>query len=259
METAIVSTDLSELWKEYSLTHSLSIKNELMLSYMWVVKYVLQKSNLPTNTILEEQDFLNIGMLGLNEAIERFDIERGVKFESFAVPRIRGTIQDELRKLDWLSRSTRKKAQDFMNTKDKLSIEQGREATIEEIMNALQITPDKYHKYLSAASSARSFLSMNDSNFYINSDDEIVNVLEEIPEDDEDNFLNVVLEKEKTDFLVSYLDKLDSKKRIVMVLYYYEDRTFKEIGADLGISESRVCQIHSAVISDLRNKFKRFN
>jgi RNA polymerase sigma factor for flagellar operon FliA len=122
----------------------------------------------------------------------------------------------------------------------------------------LQISPEKYQKYLNAAASARSFLSMNDSNFYVNEEDELVNVLEEIPEDEADNFFNVVLEKEKTDFLISYLENLDSKKRLVMVLYYYEERTFKEIGSDLGISESRVCQIHSQIINDLRNKFKGF-
>ena len=258
MDVAIAPMELSELWREYRLTHSGDIKNELMMSYIWVVKYVIQKTTLPTNTILEEEDFINIGILGLNDAIERFDIDRGVKFESYAIPRVKGMIQDELRKLDWLSRSTRKKAQDFINTKDRLSIQQGREVTIDEIMDVLQISPDKYRKYLAAASSARSFLSMNDSNFYINNDDEIVNVLEEIPENSEDNFLNMVIEKEKTDFLVNYLGKLDQKKRLVMVLYYYEDRTFKEIGFDLGISESRVCQIHTQVINDLREQFKKF-
>ena len=258
MDVAIVPTELTELWEEYRLTQSPNIKSDLMLSYMWIVKYVMQRIPLPTNAILNEEDFLNIGMLGLNDAIGRFDSERGVKFESYAVPRIKGTIQDELRKLDWLSRSTRKKAQDYNNTKDRLSVEQGRDVTIEEVMDALQVTPDKYRKYLAAAADARSFLSMNDSSFYINADEEVVNVLDEIPEAEEDNFLNVVIEKEKTDFLISYLNKLDSKKRLVMVLYYYEERTFKEIGTDLGITESRVCQIHTQVIKDLRDKFKKF-
>ncbi|MDR0926887.1 MAG: FliA/WhiG family RNA polymerase sigma factor [Ignavibacteria bacterium] len=256
---AIAQTEMTDTWQQYRTTNQLELKQDLMLHYMWVVKYVLQKTNLPTNSILDEGDFLNIGMLGLNEAIERFDIERGVKFESYAIPRIKGTIQDELRKLDWLSRSTRKKAQDFLNTKDKLNAEAGREVSVEEIMEKLQVTPDNYKKYLNAAASARSFLSMNDSNFFINEDDEMINVLEEIAEDDEDNFLNIALEKERMDFLVQYLEHLDQKKRLVMVLYYYEDRTFKEIGADIGISESRVCQIHSQVINDLRDKFKEYN
>ncbi|MCL2039142.1 MAG: FliA/WhiG family RNA polymerase sigma factor [Bacteroidetes bacterium] len=258
MDVTIAPMELSNLWREYQLTHSVDIKNELMLSYMWVVRYVLQKTTLPVNTVLEEEDFLNIGMLGLNEAIERFDVDKGVKFETYAIPRVRGMIKDELRNLDWLSRSTRKKAQDFMNVKEKLSLEKGRDATIEEIMEHLQIPPEKYYKYLHAASSARSFLSLNDSNFYVNDNDEVVNVLEEIPEDSEDNFLNLVIEKEKTEFLVDYLKKLDDKRRLVMVLYYYEDMNFREIGADLGLSEGRVCQIHSQVINELRAEFKNF-
>jgi RNA polymerase sigma factor for flagellar operon FliA len=255
---AIAKIDINELWQEYQKSHKVELKHDLIMHYMWVVKYVLQKSNLPTNSLLEESDFLNIGILGLNEAIERFDTERGIKFESYAIPRVRGAIQDELRKLDWLSRSTRKKAQDYLNAKDRLSVEEGREVTVEEIMERLQVSPEKYQKYLAAAASARSFLSMNDSNFYVNQDDEEVNVLEEIPEAEEDNFFNIAMEKERADFLVSYLEKLDQKKRLVMVLYYYEERTFKEIGNDLGISESRVCQIHTQVINDLRNKLKGF-
>jgi len=255
----IEKTEIIDLWKEYRESNSTELKHDLIMHYMWVVKYVLQKTNLPTTSLLDEDDFLNIGILGLNEAIERFDIDRGIKFESYAIPRIRGAIQDELRKLDWLSRSTRKKAQDYLNTKDKLSVEMGREVTVEEVMERLQVSPADYKKYLLAAASARSFLSMSDSNFYVNSEDEEVNVLEEIPEDKEDNFLHIALEKERTDFLVSYLEKLDPKKRLVMVLYYYEERTFKEIGLDLGISESRVCQIHTQVINDLRNKLKGFD
>ena len=258
MIMAIAQTEITDLWEEYHKSQKVELKHDLILHYMWVVKYVLQRTSLPTNSLLEENDFLNIGILGLNEAIERFDINRGIKFESYAVSRIRGAIQDELRKLDWLSRSTRKKAQDFINAKDALSIQEGREVTEEEIMEKLQVSPEKYQKYLAAAASARSFLSMNDSNFYINEDEEEVNILEEIPENDEDNFLNIALEKERMGFLVSYLEKLDTKKRLVMILYYYEERTFKEIGADLGISESSVCQIHTQVINDLRIKLKGF-
>lgn len=255
---AIAQEELNELWTKYRETNSIELKHDLILHYIWVVRYVIQRASLPTNSILENEDFINIGILGLNDAIEKFDLTRGVKFESYAVARIRGTIQDELRKLDWLSRSTRKKAQDFINAKDRLSAEEGRDVSVEEIMNKMQISPEKYKKYLAAASAAKSFISMNESNFYLNSDDEEINILEEIPEAEEDNFFNVVMEKEKINFLVSYLEQLEQKKRLVMVLYYYETRTFKEIGIDLGISESRVCQIHSQVINDLREKFKGY-
>jgi len=100
MDVAIAPIKTTELWNEYKLTRSSDIKNELMLSYMWVVNYVIQKTKLPTHSLLETEDFINIGMLGLSDAIERFDIGRGVKFESYAVARIRGMIQDELRNLE---------------------------------------------------------------------------------------------------------------------------------------------------------------
>ena len=127
-----------------------------------------------------------------------------------------------------------------------------------EIIDKLQVTPDKFQKYLAAVSSAKSLISVNDSILYLNDEDEIVNLVEEIPEPDEDNFLNVAIENEQTEFLISYLENLEEKNRLIMILYYYEDRTFKEIGADLGISESRVCQIHTKIIKELREKFKGF-
>lgn len=252
-------TNLTELWLEYQQTHKLELKHDLIMRYIWMIKYVLHNTNIPTNSLLDESDLLNIGILGLNEAIDRFDLNRGVKFESYAVPRIRGTIQDELRKLDWLSRSARKKAQDFLNTKDALSVKEGREVTIEEIMNKLNVTPDKYQSYLAAAAAARSYLSMSDSSTYFNDDDEEVNILEEIPEAEQDNFLNKAIDSERINILTRYLANLDEKKRLVMVLYYYEEQTFKQIGAILGISESRVCQIHSKIIIDLRKKIKEFD
>ena len=169
---AIAQTEMTELWQEFQKTQETTIKHKLIMHYIWMVRYVLQNINIPNNSLLEENDFLNIGILGLNEAIDRFDLTRGVKFESYAIPRIRGIIQDELRKLDWLSRSARKKAQDFLTTKDSLSMEVGREASLEEIMEKLNVTPDKYQSYLAAAAAARSYLSMNDSNLFINDDNE---------------------------------------------------------------------------------------
>ncbi len=253
---AIAQTEMTELWARFHKTQETAIKHKLMMHYIWMVRYVLQNISIPTNSLLEERDFFNIGILGLNEAIDRFDSERGVKFESYAIPRIRGIIQDELRKLDWLSRSARKKAQDFLNTKDTLSMKVGREASLEEIMEKLNVTPDKYHSYLAAASAARSFLSMNDSNIFTNDNDEEINILEEIPEKEEDNFLIKAIEVEKIDIISNYISNLSEKKRLVMTLYYYEEQTFKEIGSLLGVSESRVCQIHSQVIEDLRKRKK---
>lgn len=236
------------------------IKHELMIQYMWLVKYVVHQTSLPMNSILTDEDFINIGMLGLNEAIDRYEIERGVKFESYAVPRIRGIIQDELRKLDWLSRTARKKASEFLQAKDALSSETGRDVTPEEIMKKLNISPDKYQSYLQAAAAAKSSLSITESSqTFLNDDDEEVDVINELPDTDHENYLTQIERTERITYLTEYLTRLNEKKRLVMTLYYYENLTFKEIGNVLNVSESRICQIHTQVLTDLRVRLKEYD
>ncbi len=259
MNTSKVASDLSIVWIDYAKDKSDGAKHKLMLSYMWLVKYVVHQASLPLNSILNEEDFINIGMLGLNEAIERFDLGRGVKFESYAMPRIKGIIQDELRKLDWLSRTARKKAHEFLQAKDSLRSEVGREVSPEEIIEKLNITPDKYQSYLQAAAAAKSSLSISESTqTFKNDDDEEVDILNEIPNPEEDNYLTRVENTERVSFLTTYLQKLNEKKRLVMTLYYYENLTFKEIGNVINVSESRICQIHTQVLNDLRLRLKDY-
>lgn len=244
--------EINNLWNKYSTSQSTSIKNELVLQYIWLVKYVQKQMNLPKDSVLTNEDYTSIGILGLSETIDRFDLNRGVRFESYAIPRIKGIIQDELRKLDWLSRTTRKKAQDFLVANDELRSEVGREATQEEMMKKLNVTPEQYNKYLSAAAAAKSTVAMSDSH-YITVDNEEIDILDNIDNQEENN-LDRIINNEKMDYLVSYLQKLNEKKRLVMSLYYYEELTFKEIGVLLNVSESRVCQIHSQVIDELKTK-----
>lgn len=254
----IASQEILSVWQEFAENKELEIKHRLMINYMWLVKYAIQQISLPTNSILSEEDFLSIGILGLNEAIDRYEFERGVKFESYAIPRIRGIIQDELRKLDWLSRTARKKAHDFLQAKDALSSQEGREVSSEEIREKLNVTPEKYQTYLAAAAAAKSSLSLNESQVYFNDEDEEVDILQELPDIDQETYLSKTESDERIDFLTGYLTKLVEKKRLVMMLYYYENLTFKDIGKLLNISESRVCQIHSQVVADLRIKLREF-
>jgi len=256
----IKDKDITGIWTEYKTIQDIGLKHRLILHYVWLVKYILQHMHLPINTLLTDEDFINIGIIGLNEAIERYEPERGVKFESFALPRIKGTIQDELRKLDWLSRTARKKASDLLDATDKLRSETGREVTSEEIINRLQITPEQYNSYLEAAAAAKASLSMNESSINVYSvDDETINILDEIPDESYEDTLTVMAGKERIDFLTSYLAALKEKKRLVMTLYYYENLTFKEIGNVLNVSESRICQIHTQVIDDLRFKMNEYD
>lgn len=252
--------DIENTWTLFKHNQDIKEKHKLILHYVWLVKYVLQNLHLPVNTLLNDEDFINIGIIGLNESIERFELDRGVKFESYALPRIKGTIQDELRKLDWLSRTARKKATDLLYATDKLRSEIGREVTSEEIINKLNISPEQYQSYLEAAAAARASLSMNESSSSIYSvDEEIINVLEEIPDDSYEDTLASLAGKERLEFLTDYLANLKERKRIVMSLYYYENLTFKEIGNVLSVSESRICQIHTQVVNDLRAKLYEYD
>jgi len=250
--------NINSLWEEFSRTKSLKVKHQLIMHYIWLVKYVLQLINLPHNSILDEEDFINIGILGLHESIERFELSRGVKFESYAIPRIKGIIQDELRRLDWLSRTARKKAQDFMQAGDILRKSEGREVSSEEIRKKLNVSNDEYKSYLAAAAAAKASKTMTEITQAVMDDDDR-SYIEEIADVNQDNIQIVMENEERLSFLINYLQKLAEKKRLVMTLYYYENMTFKEIGIVLNVSESRVCQIHSQVLGDLKLKINEFD
>lgn len=244
--------DIIKAWKLYKTKKDISQKHILMQHYIWLVKYVISQMNLPNNSILEESDFLSIGILGLHDAIEKFDIHRGIKFESYAASRIKGTIQDEMRKLDWLSRTARKKAHQFLKVGDELRNQVGREVSVEEIRKKLNVSPEEYHSYLTAAAAAKSHMTITEATILMNENDK--DYLNNIPDHSIDSTIELIENEEKISFINNYLKNLNERKRLVVTLYYYESLTFKEIGTILNISESRVCQIHSQVLEELRNK-----
>ena len=195
--------NIGKLWEQYKTEKSIEIKHRLIPNYIWLVKFALQQMSLPSNTILEDGDFLNIGILGLHESIERFELDRGVKFESFAIPRIKGIIQDELRKLDWLSRTARKKVSDFVQAGDSLRSSTGREVSSEEIMNKLNVTPDKYNTYLAAAAAAKATFAINETSNTFDSDP--IDIWEEISDPSQVSVLERMENEERTGFIVKYL------------------------------------------------------
>lgn len=254
MEAAVSNID--EVWESYLSTRKSEDKNELILNYVWLVKYVLSKMNLPHNSILETGDFIAIGVLGLHETIERFSLDRGVKFESYAIPRIKGIIKDEMRKLDWLSRSTRKKAHEFRNAAEELQNKEGREVSSDEIMKKLNVDSQTYMKYLSAAAAAKATVNFNENTNVTTIDGEELDIFETVADEDAIDSLESLADKERIEFLIDYIQGLKQKPRLVMTLYYYEELTFKEIGKAIELTESRVCQIHTKVIKDIRKRLK---
>ncbi len=250
----LTDDQLKEVWNNYKKNASLKDKHKLIIHYIWLVKYVIHSMHMPTNSILDDSDFVNIGILGLHDAIEKFELSRGVKFESYALSRIKGTIQDELRKLDWLSRTARKKAHDFIAAGDKLRKETGREVSSEEIRHKLNVSHDEYSSYLAAAAAAKSYLSISESTQLMIEENH--NVLDEIPDIKPDFTIEKIENEERVSFIKNYIVNLEERKRLIVSLYYYENLTFKEIGKILNVSESRICQIHGQVLNDLKHLIK---
>ncbi|MCX6147946.1 MAG: FliA/WhiG family RNA polymerase sigma factor [Candidatus Kapabacteria bacterium] len=252
---ALSEEEISKTWLTYVAEPTLALKQKLIMNYIWLVKYVQKQMNLPPNTILTFEDFTNIGILGLYEAIDRFEPNRGVRFESFAISRVRGMIQDELRRLDWLSRSTRKKAQAFATITNELQA--SGDISQDKIIQKLGVTPERYESYLAAAAAAKASISLSDIQT-VQFENEEYDIFETLTDDTEVDSLSNLVEKEKVVLIQEYIKKLEDKQSIIMSLYYYEELTFKEIGAVLNVSESRVCQIHSQVLNKLKMKFKEY-
>lgn len=250
--------NIDDLWNSFKKSGSISLRQSLILNYVSLINYTISRMILPINTILDTDDFFNVGILGLNEAIERFEPERGIKFETYAIRRIKGKIQDELRKLDWLSRTARKKATEFKMIADTVSMAQEKGASEIEVLKELKISPEQYRGYQLAAFDAKASLLISDSSLKTFSEEEgESSFIEEIPDESQD-FIGEIIENEKQQFLAEAIANLKENKRIVLTLYYFESLNFKEIGQVIGVSESRISQIHSETIKELQSKMMRF-
>ncbi len=249
--------NIETLWNNYFSNKDSINKKNLMLNYIWLVKYTIQGMNLPNKSLLSNEDFVNIGILGLNESIERFDIEKGVKFETYAVTRIKGTILDELRKLDWLSRTTRKRAQELQNAEEQIKKYNSGEATAEQVIKKLNINVNDYHTYLKAAEAAKANQYLFETTQGMLGENDF-DILEEIPDNSIINALDKLEDEERIANISKILSDMAEKKRLVISLYYYEELNFKEIGNILQLTESRVCQIHNQVLKEMRQKLNSF-
>ncbi len=234
-----------ELWEKYARRRTAAVKKELVLSYMNLVKFAARAINLPPKCVFSSEDLMSIGIIGLVEAIERFDPYRGVKFETFASQRIRGVMLDEIRKVDWLPRSVRDKYKKASKSLSKLDMNS---INGEKYARAINMTISEFEQikgYLAnseAVSLTRTIGEDMTLEDVIGGDSEVVEQFEE---------------EELREQLVARLKKLPERERMVITLYYYEELTFKEIGKTLGISESRVSQIHSEVISKLKDSIRK--
>lgn len=241
--------DIDKLWIEYDKTKDKEIKKNLIENYVSLVKIVAGRMYNFYGSKIEYDDLLGYGILGLIDSIDKFDLSKNIKFETYSQIRIRGAIIDNIRKLDWIPRSLRKKSKDVQDAIFALENRLGRSPSNDEIAQELKITTNDLELLLSDMST-----------FNVNSLEEIVSIKGDyFPERDMDSTSpeEVYETKELKDLLISSLDILSKNERLVISLYYYEELTYKEIGNIVELSESRISQIHSKAILRIKNELKK--
>ncbi len=239
--------NIDEIWEQFHKTHNEYSRNLLMEHYRNIVKYSADRLHSKLPDKVELDDLVSAGIFGLMDAIDAFDPERGVKFETYCSPRIRGSILDELRSMDWVPRLVRARAHQLSKATHSLEIHFGRKPTEKEIAKELDMDAEEFNR-LQRDANAVSLVSL-DTKY---GDGEGEKDIREIDIIKDERSKNPVIEAQKRD-LKSLLTKgLTRAERLIIVLYYYEEMTMKEIGATLDLSESRVSQMHSSIVARLK-------
>jgi len=242
--------DISALWSRYKTDEDPSARDQLILNYSPLVKYVAGRlaSSLPQT--VETADLISYGIFGLIDAIEKYDPDRAIKFETYAIARIKGAIIDELRAMDWVPRSVRSRAREIEQAYVALENQLKRVPTDNEVAEHMGITPKEYSDILSRLSytSVVSFEEM----WTGNDREEGQNALGTIKDDTAEDPVAVFESAEVKEILAGAIEKLPEREMTVIALYYYEGLTLKEIGQVLGVTESRVSQLHTKAVLRLR-------
>lgn len=251
-EQVMTEKEELELWKEYKKTKNPSIRDSLIRQYAPLVKYVAGKVAVGMPQNVEFDDLVGYGVFGLFDAIEKFDPDKHVKFKTYAVTRIRGAIFDELRSIDWVPRSVRQKGREIEEAVRKLESTLGRSATDQEVARELGMSDKDFEKAMMRVSGT-SILSLNDV-WYTGDDNDKVSIADSIESPQNLNPDTIVEKEEIKRVIVQSIQELPDKEKKVLVLYYYEDLTLKEIGKVLEVTESRVSQLHTKAIMRLKAK-----
>ena len=219
-------------------------KEEIILNYVELVKIIAGRLYNYYASNIEYEDLVSYGVIGLIDAIEKYDHTKEIKFETYSSIRIRGSIIDQIRALDWIPRSIRQKSKLFKETYSKMELELGRSPSVEELGEKLQKTPDEINKMISEISTFN-MVSLEDE----------INDTVKVQIKDEKNHTpeEALVKKDTIDRLKKGIEKLNQKEQMVIDLYYNKELTYKEIAVVLDVSESRISQIHSKSIIKIRN------
>lgn len=244
---------IQELWSRFKVSSCEDIRDELILHYLFLVKFVVGRigANLPSHIKLD--DLYSSGVTGLIKAIAKFDVTKNNKFETYATFLIKGAMIDELRKLDWIPRSVHQKANKLSNAQNSLQQSLGRDPTDEELSGFLGISEQQLDELLARVRPAI-LIPLNAQ--IDNSDEDISPLMERIADSNAELSSEVLERRESTDILEKAIATLPEQEQQVLHLYYYEELVLKDIGKILGVSESRVSQIHTKAVLKLRSRLK---
>jgi len=249
----MLSTNIKQidLWKQYSETKDSAIRERLIVEYAHLIKYVAGRLSIYFGSNVEYDDLMGFGVFGLIDAIEKFDLSKGVKFETYASLRIRGSIIDSIREMDWVPRSLRQKNKELERVYAELENHLGHSASDKEVADKLGISIDEFYKLLNDVS-VSSMVSLEDfleQNYEIGVDQPNLR-----SEDKPESYIEIT---ELKDILSDAVSKLPEKEKTVITFYYFEELTLKEISAIMKVSESRISQLHTKAILRMRGKLAR--
>lgn len=245
------------LWQEYLATKSQDAREALILRYAPLVKYVAGRIAIGLPPNVDFDDLVSFGVFGLIDALDKYDPNRGIKFETYAIARVRGAILDGLRESDWVPRSVRQKAKELERVCADLEHRLGRSATDIEISQAMGVTMEQFQELLEEVS-CTTLTSLDELWMVHGIEEESVRVMDMVKDAEVSDPIKLVEIEEIKSQLAEAISKLPDRERLVVALYYYEGLTLKEIGEILDISESRVSQIHTKAVFRLRGRLSRW-
>jgi RNA polymerase sigma factor for flagellar operon FliA len=253
MATTVAPEAVEQLWTEFKKnTSNQELRNRLVEIYLPLVKYNGERiwARLPEGVELD--DLISAGVFGLMDAIDAFDLSRGVKFETYCVPRIRGAMLDELRTMDWVPRLVRSKASKLNEAMKNLEAQLGRSPNENELAEELGISVPELEKMILDAN-AVNLISLNKKWYETDSYKDVreIDILEDKKGEDPTKRI------QRNDLMRLVTKGLNRNERLIIILYYYEELTMKEIGATLDLSESRVSQMHSSIVQRLQNHLQK--
>jgi RNA polymerase sigma factor for flagellar operon FliA len=249
----VAAEDSQALFRQYRKSKDQKLRDRLILTYAPLVKYVAGRlgSGLPAH--VDENDLTSYGLLGLIGAIERYDPDRDVKFETYAIARIKGSIIDELRAMDWVPRSVRSRARDIERAISELEARLGRAPTDEEVAKKLGVSEDELEDSLTEIS--RTSIAALDELWTVGSSGgDQVALIDTIEDTHGPEPQSALAETEMKEAIGEAIARLPEREKLVVTLYYYEELTLREIGEVLGVTESRVSQLHTKAILRLKGR-----